>query len=666
MSKNALYPLWLIFILFGLITPVFAADKILDVSKPEQFSIVLTEYFAVLEDATHALTIDDLKEEDVAARFSTDIPPGEALNFSYTISAYWLRLRLKNSSDTAIERLFEIAYAKLADIQIHQFGEQNYQYLRTGYAIPFEQRPYKYRFFVLPMTIAAHSEQLIYFRIQTPNALHIPARLWEKQAFLAYERKDNITQALFFGMVIAMALYNLFLFSVLRDVSYLLYVMFSCCFMVAMVFYTGLSNELFPWSDTVAVTQVGTSFSMPIVFVFFLLFMRKILNTATLLPKLDSVIKLFIVINAVLPLFIWQMFDHFVQPKNVVIALTSLLILVISVICVYKRQRSAYFFIAAFGLLFMTILTISLNLLSIISSARFSFVGQVQFSSTLEMLLLSFALADRFYILRLEKETAQQQLVDSLKLSEKILETRVQQRTTELENAGEQLRILVEKERDNSIEKSNFIAMLTHELKSPLSTIKFAVGNIQRSQNPEIKAMCLHDIQTAAHDMSVITERCIDADKLENADTAISASPFSLKAIIEDIIQRHNSVNRVRLALEPPFLITSDALLCGIILSNFLENALKYSPEHSQVDIFAAWTVDKSAVLISVCNQIGTSGKPDSNKVFAKYYRNTHAQRLRGTGLGLWLVRGIATQLGAEVSYIDHNDTVEFQLCLPQ
>ncbi len=234
-----------------------------------------------------------------------------------------------------------------------------------------------------------------------------------------------------------------------------------------------------------------------------------------------------------------------------------------------------------------------------------------------------------------------------------------------------QLQLLVEKERENSIEKSNFLAMLAHELKSPLATIELAVKNIQRSQNPEIKELSLNHIQSAAHDMSVITERCLQVDKLEQANSTISVITFPLEVLIHDR-RLHgqwldpNEDSRLQLDIPPQLFITSDELLCRIILSNLVENALKYSPLQSQVLISAKVNAEPAGVLISVCNEIGRAGKPDAGKVFNKYYRSENAQRLRGTGLGLWLVRGIATQLGGTVNYIEHNDKVEFQLWLPQ
>lgn len=74
-------------------------------------AIFLTNHFAVFEDASAALTLADVTRPEFAERFTTDARSGQALGFSYTRSAVWLRLHLQNPSDQPVERVLEIAYA---------------------------------------------------------------------------------------------------------------------------------------------------------------------------------------------------------------------------------------------------------------------------------------------------------------------------------------------------------------------------------------------------------------------------------------------------------------------------------------------------------------------------------------------------------------------------
>lgn len=641
------------------VTPLLAENKILEVNQLASSPVLLSPYFSIFEDTDKTLTFEQIQSGEIASRFKNDMATIDDLNLGYSTSAYWLRLKLINNADKIAEKMLEIAYPFLANIDFYQCDSKSCQHIKTGYAIAFEQRQYKNRSFILPISMPAHSQQYVYLRIETPNAMLVPAKLWDMSAFEHHEYIDNSIQFLYFGIAFAMVFYNLFLFGSLRDVSYLWYVLFSISSVFVILFYTGQADAVFSWRNPFWGMNFGVTLTTALMFVFFLLFMRKMLNTSVNMPRIDASIKIFIGINA-LP-FILPM-----KHCTIIILATTSFVLVVSLICVFKRQRSAYLFVLSFACFFVIMTAKGLSVFSFLSTQTYSPTWQLQFGSVWEMLFFSITLADRYNLLRAEKEDAQKQLVITLQSSEKILETKVKERTKKLEAATQKLKVLVEKERAYAVEKSNFLAMLTHELKSPLSTIQIATGNLRTHKNQTVFLLCLKHIQEAVGDMAGIIERCIEADKLEKANSSISFSRFPLHELVEELVLRLNAVSRVQIHIDAEFSVVSDLLLCRTILSNLLDNALKYSPENTPVIISAKWqTGEKSGAIISVRNQIGEAGKPDESKVFVKYYRNTQVQHLRGTGLGLWLVKGIATQLGGEVRYIPRENEVEFECFFP-
>ncbi len=250
-------------------------------------------------------------------------------------------------------------------------------------------------------------------RVQTPKPLNIPARLWSLEAFHSHQAGDYALQALYFGVVLAIAFYNLMLFFALRDLNYLIYVLFAACAALA----------------TVAM----------------LLFTRRLLNTTQMVPRIDLWIKVFMVASAafffLLMLWFWEVNRFFVVTNLV----TSLLILGTGIACAIKRQRSAYYFVAAFSVLFLANVLSHLRNLGLVPTNVLTSDG-LQIGSVIEMLLLSLALADRFNVMRREKIAAQAQslqvqgqLVETLRASEHVLEDRVAQRTAELQAVNRQL-----------------------------------------------------------------------------------------------------------------------------------------------------------------------------------------------------------------------------------
>ncbi|MES2949942.1 MAG: diguanylate cyclase [Pseudomonadota bacterium] len=433
---------WLWFCgLFLLAGQAYAGDQALDASQVVNAPVSLTEYFDILEDTSLVLDIQDVQKPEFAARFQRATASGESLNFAYTASVIWLRLRLGNTTDAPVARMLEIAYPLLADVEFYQpIDNLGYRAVQTGYYRPFAERPHASRFFVLPVTLPAHADQVVYLRIASPNSINLPIKLWEPRAFHAHERADYVFQALYFGSAMAIILYNLMLFVALRDGSYLLYVVSAAFSALTVAAFVGVGPE-YLWGDSPWLTMRATNISLAIALTAFLLFTRRMLFTAQLVPRLDRFLRLFVVVNAVFPVLLVLWFEHFARLFVINYAITALLLLASGTVCAVKRQRSAYYFMAAFVVVLLALALLSMRQLGIVPTNALTSSG-AQIGSALEMLLLSFALADRYNVIRREKEAAQQRLVETLRTSEAVLEERVAERTYELQILNQKLEAL--------------------------------------------------------------------------------------------------------------------------------------------------------------------------------------------------------------------------------
>lgn len=236
------------------------------------------------------------------------------------------------------------------------------------------------------------------------------------------------------------------------------------------------------------------------------------------------------------------------------------------------------------------------------------------------------------------------------------------------EDALNRLHKIAEQERRHRLEQSKFIVMLTHELKNPLAAIKLAVSGLMNSKRADLDYISLMHISAAEGDMDAIIDRCIQADKIDQGGLQINLSRFFLLPYVNDIAHILHAQTRLDVVIPVNLLVCSDTMLLRLVISNLLENALKYSPPESRVMIDA---MDKfsdngqSGLMIKVCNKVGKAGMPDESRVFERYYRSSAAQRQSGTGLGLWLVKSIVMQMGGQVTYIPSSDRVEFEIWIP-
>jgi len=422
--------------------------RTLDATRADAAPTPLTPWFDVLEDPAGTLTLEEVRSPAASARFTPSGAGGEALNFGLTASAWWLRLRLANPGDAAIDRLLEVAYARLSHLDFYApQPDGSYREVRTGTTLPFESRGYAHRHFVFELPLAARSEHTLYLRIATTTGFIVPARLWAPAAFRTYERSDYVAQALYFGIAAAMLLFNLLLFVRLKDWLYLQYCGFALSMAFALAAQNGLVKEYLRlqsplWSD------VCTSFGYSLALAIGMLFLRRMLETPAHLPRLDPWLRGFVAFFLLSPLLFLVSVQTFIKPAAVIYLLAMVILMAVAGYCAWRGQRSAYFFFAAFTLPSLGSIIYTLRALGLVPTNLVT-AHAMQVGSALEMVLLALALADRFNQIRREKAAVgaelvatQQQLIETLRSNEQRLEQHVADRTLALEEANRRLEAL--------------------------------------------------------------------------------------------------------------------------------------------------------------------------------------------------------------------------------
>lgn len=419
--------------------------KVLDVSQVTNASVPLTEYFEVLADPGSQLLLSDVQTPEIATRFGGSHPHNQPLAYGTTVTPYWFRFRVQNPTNQPLQRIIELEFPRISDIQLYTpLADGGYQMQQTGAAHPFATRPYANRNFVFPVTLPPHAEQTYYFRLRANTDLVVPAQVWSPEAFQRYVRKDYMIQAWYYGIATAMGLFNLLLFIALREKIYLLYVIFTTTTVVTFAAFFGLAHE-FLWPGAGIWAEKAMSITAVLQATVFALFSRHMLNTAVITPRLDR--SLIMVLGSLLLFLLGDLFSvpgAFFLGQILVLAVYAL-ILSIAFYCVLNRQRRAYFFVIAFTFYLLGVITYTLTSMGLLPHNGFT-ANAGQIGSGLEMLLLAFALADRFNMIRREKIQAQeeslhskQKMLDSVRASERELEVRVAQRTEELSLAMNKL-----------------------------------------------------------------------------------------------------------------------------------------------------------------------------------------------------------------------------------
>ena len=234
---------------------------------------------------------------------------------------------------------------------------------------------------------------------------------------------------------------------------------------------------------------------------------------------------------------------------------------------------------------------------------------------------------------------------------------RLNQRQQNAQKHLEMAQLEIAREQARRVEQSNFLKMLAHEMKTPLSVVRMAVGSEYPS--PRINDMA----DRAVRDMNGIIERLLQVEKLNDDQLSIQAAPFDLIKMVYQLQAALPNANRLQIEAPAALRMESDARFVQIILSNLIDNAVKYSPSDSVIVLKLGQTRD--AALLRIENDIGAIDAPDPNCVFDKYYRSERAQAFTGSGLGLYLVKVLADMLSGQVRCILLGQRICFELVLP-
>lgn len=404
----------------------------------------------VLEDPGGRLTLAEV--QSAGAAWHPPAPGQAALQFGFTSSAIWLRFELRNETLQPQLRILEIDFPLLSEVTLHVPAEDmpdGYAALHAGRAHPFAERSYPSRLPTFRLDVPAGASSTLYLRVASTGPVNVPLRLWLPAAHQAKERNDYSAQAWYFGVATAMILFNLFLLVALRDPVYFYYVVFVTIGVVSLGAQNNIAHE-FLWPGASAWNNVSQLAGFSASLASLLLFMRAMLATRRAVPRLDRVLLLLLWSNAGLALSIGLAGWPSARLANINFLATMAFVVVASIACALRRERAAYFFIAAFATLMGGVLATVLRNFGLLPDNAFTLYS-LQLGSILEMLLLALALADRFRVMRRavdESRTAamcaQQALVASLQSTERELENRVAERTAASRESQKKLQEIVD------------------------------------------------------------------------------------------------------------------------------------------------------------------------------------------------------------------------------
>jgi signal transduction histidine kinase len=219
----------------------------------------------------------------------------------------------------------------------------------------------------------------------------------------------------------------------------------------------------------------------------------------------------------------------------------------------------------------------------------------------------------------------------------------------------------VKRERRLQEQKKNFLLSVTHELKSPLASIKLLLQTIQkRSLNKEQILDFIDKSLLDIERLDDMVENMLLASKIDNQSYTFPKASFNLSVLVDSIVNRLQitrcdcNQQIIDAEIEPKIEITGDKFALTSVVTNLIENAVKYSKPCESVGVKLFSKEDK--IYLQVADHgIGIADE-EKSRIFDKFYRvgSEDTRNTKGTGLGLYIVKEVLNKHQASIRVKDN------------
>lgn len=535
-----------VFILLILSIPLYS--KTLFIEDKIDFNELLS-FSSIYIDQTNTLDINDIKKKNIIFKENSE----KILSYGYSPSfTVWIKFTINNNTNKSINKILE--YNNSLTSRIEFYGKKDHSFILDGSFNVKNNRASLNPIFKI--NLDKNEQRTFYLKVNSKiTSLIIKLNLWDYDKFYEKEIKYQLILSLFFGAMLVLALYNLFIFFFTKDISYLYYVLYILGVIIHHLMYKGfaqvyiLNNAYIEYISQSAVIIV----TFPILAL--ALFIKSFLNIKQY-NKLNIILNIFLFIIFISAIF-FACYEEYNKYRNILPLLLILYTFILTIYSVYKKNRASYFI--AFGWLLICLAILFMILSSFgLFNIYFYLPYLVEVLLLSEMVIFAIALADRINTLQKDKILAQKKLFLQEKEEKEKLRIKVDEKTYDLKNALSAKALLLKE--------------LNHRVKNNMQTIVSLI----RLQSDEVEDKRIQDIfltiQNRISAMSHLHELLYKQDNILYID---AYEYFDI--LIEEIKDSYHS-DKIEIILNiQNKLKMQQAIYCGLILNELITNSFKYA-----------------------------------------------------------------------------------------
>ena len=527
--------------------------------------------------------------------------------------AYWAKLEIQNN--TLKSKTYYLQSENQFTFHIEFFLLQNSKiitYLEDGVIAKNQERMFNASHMIFPVTVDTNEKVTVFFRIKNYNKIDIPFNLVDKNYLLDFYQTYNMLEGLFFGGMLIMLLYNLFLYFLLHLRAYLYYVSYTFWLIVYFIGFFGFSQRYFSEYTWLFYISSGAFF------ISMTLFIQSILNLKEQLPKINTILNLFIVYffvatlvnsivleqeNFIYAEILFNLFFILVPFYVVLIISTTYYLAFVQKDTVARIYSWVWTLVSAVGI-FLPL--VYLNIIEIKIPADYIF----QFLILFEVVCFSFILAYKIKLMKQEGINQKNLLVQQNKLA----------------SMGE------------------MISTIAHQWRQPLSEIngivlEIDVDNRKKQLTNENLDKYLTEIEDVTAYMSGTISDFMNFFKHDKKLNTFNVSDAIKRSIV--LLSSSQKRNNVEISYHITdsvelYSYQSELIQALLIIMNNSMDAINI---RRVVNPVIRLTVEKKEKSISIYIQDNAGGIPVDilDKVYNPYFTTKH--ELKGTGLGLYILK---------------------------
>lgn len=575
----------------------------------------LAPYLERVEDPNGLRRLSDVKRLDwFVSR--------ERVNLGFTDSVWWFRFRLANHGFTPLKLNLDIGFPQLDDVQVYVPGMDMVQ---LGDAFPYDIRPVNTRTFMVPMSLERGVHE-IYVRVKTSSAFSVPLAVVSPEHHLERLAREQTYLGVFYGVALALILYNLALFIGTREPAYGIFVVTSLFMAVSAAVFDGMA---FPfWGESTYWHNRSIAFMIGGMMMGLTQFIRYYLDIQGEHLRMDRFLRWKSAIWLVLMVGVL-----FLSPNvgvRILAPLAGAGFVTLTAVSLWRWRQGATmagYFLAAAGALFLMGLLAAFAASGVIGGFYVISLLGMKIAYALLMILLSFGQAHRIRLLK----------------------------SMELEANAE-----VHRARAESEAKSSFLAQMSHELRTPMNAVLGIVELLRDTPLNKRQTEHLDVITSAGRSLLSVIDDILDYARLESGKVTLCAEPFHLQALMQscfDMFSKGVAKEGVALKFDYdpaiPAYIVGDSGRLRQVMVNLLGNALKFTHQGHVTFKVSSQIGDEAShtVLFEVIDSgIGISNNKARELFQAFTQADTRTTReYGGTGLGLSISSQLVALMGGEL-----------------